>query len=227
MVQFGGVARCGLGTAAGEAETHWSSISSSRLPCIKECARTQGCWCCCVCVCGAAEKLQSSERYSNWKRDALKEQTMWSGPSQPVEAQARMVTKLVAMQREQAAVFHGQAEELHDWSERRMQLIMSLTARLVPEHQRNLLCLSLRSAHGEDLFCLSQRSLCRLVQWHRPGVCLQARRCGPARQPPGKLPMCPNSVHIFCTATACHAVAPRTRLITSSTADCGQFPLPS
>lgn len=156
----------------------------------------------------------------------LKEQTMWSGPSQPVEAQARMVAELVAMQREQAAVFHGQAEQLHDWSERRMQLIMSLTARLVPEHQRNLLCLSLRSAHGEDLFCLSQRSLCRLVQWHRPGVCLQARRCGPARQPPGKLPMCPNSVHIFCTATACHAVAPRTRLITSSTADCGQFPLP-
>lgn len=120
-------------------------------------------------MCGAAEKLQSSERYSNWKRDALKEQTMWLGPSQPVEAQARMVAELVAMQREQAAVFHGQAEQLHDWSERRMQLIMSLTAQLVPEHQRNLLCLSLRSAHGEDLFCLIQRSLCRLVQRHRPG----------------------------------------------------------
>lgn len=190
-----------------------------------------------LCACGAAEKLQSSERYSNWKRDVLKEQTMWSGPSQPVEVQARMVAELVAMQREQAAVFHGQAEQLHDWSKRRMQLIMSLTAQLVPEHQRNLLCLSLRSAHGEDLFCLSQRSLCRLVQQHRPEASVPSgpasvlpvvsALCGPACQPPGKLPMCPNSVHIFCTATACHAVAPRTRLITSSTADCGQFPLPS
>lgn len=188
-------------------------------------------------ACGAAEKLQLSGRYSNWKRDVLKEQTMWSGPSQPVEAQARMVAELMAMQRERAAVFHGQAEQLHDWSERRMQLIMSLTARLVPEHQRNLLCLSLRSVHGEDLFCLSQRSLCRLVQRHRPEASVPSgpasvlpvvsALCGPACQPPGKLPMCPNSVHIFCTATACHAVAPRTRLITSSTTDCGQFPLPS
>lgn len=188
-----------------------------------------------LCVCGAAEKLQSSVRYSNWKRDVLKEQTMWSGPSQPVEAQARMVAELVAMQREQAAVFHRQAEQLHDWSERQMQLIMSLTARLVPEHQRNLLCLSLRSAHGEDLFCLSHRSLCRLVQRHRPEASVPSgpasflpevsALCGPARQPPGKLPMCPNSVHIFGTATACHAVTHRTRLVTSSTADCGQFPL--
>lgn len=59
------MAGCGLDTAAGEDETHRSSISSSHLPHSKECAGTWGLLLLCVAVPGKLQPTAVREATEN------------------------------------------------------------------------------------------------------------------------------------------------------------------